>query len=1128
MAEKQKKTKEPKGPSIKRNKGNYVCTWKIGDADYGDGQTMQYRTKGPNKWSAWHNVSGVGKTTTQKTIKLPISDYWPEPKKPHLEAVAFRVRGNRKSYTTGTGKKKKIHNPTVSEWAKDSFDVKKPNRPGPITVTPSDTLSNQCTFGWKTTVSDTSTAVFNDVQYQSMLVKASTVTDGSKLTWSSSKPGWLAGSKGAESSLTVSEDTSRLADGSWTRWIRVRSRGPAGASAWRYGKHVYALPYRAKITSVKAKTVAAGGYLCTVKWESSSPASHPIDSTTIQYAFATPDAGLTCPDSASWTDAKTTTDTAGADGASFSIDSVVGYDQCLFVRVNNIHDKDVTYGLPKMADVGPLTAPENLSITNTDAETHRATVNCDNQSAVLDSFLVVLYRDKTNPTGFPIGIIPHGSSSITVQCPVWTGSPSFSVYAAVGSYRATTRADGVTSYAVTAKMKSSKLSAGGSVPAAPTNVSVAATDVPGTIQVTFDWAWATADAAELSWADHEDAWESTDEPETYEIHNTHASRWNISGLDTGITWYVRVRLKSGDGDNATYGAYSDTQTIDLTSAPAIPVMELSASVITQEGSVTASWAYVSTDGTPQAGANVVDIADPTSTATYVLTTDTHVKTYKTYYAKSGDNYNQVNLGEYVASSDTAVVDGKIYYTRTGSGTAASPYVYTRVLEPTGNPSTSGYFEFSGDYISPAGYYEVNYRVIASTETAQSVTINALTAGWETGETHYLAVSVVSASGKESQGYSDPVTVNVAVPLVATITQTSLVEQTVTEDEDTWTINALTAMPLTLTVTGALTGGTTTVIIERATNYHLVRPDETDYNGFAEETICIMEQTGEAEMTITQDDLIGPLDDGASYRIIATVQDGLQSAQAEPLEFEVHWTHQAVMPEADVIVDEENLVAFLTPIAPEGWAQGDTCDLYRLSVDRPVLIYPNATFGEKYVDPFPTIGEHGGHRFVYRTINGDFITADNHLAILDIDEDEGDRLDSEFNVIDFGQNRVEFRYNVDLSSSWKKDFQETKYLGGSIQGDWNPGVSRTGSVSTAVVASQDQDVIESMRRLAVWPGICHVRTKDGSSYAADVQVSESRKHDNGQRIVSFSLSITRVDPEDYDGLTYAEWMETQEG
>lgn len=1122
-----KKTTEPKGLTIKRNKGNYVASWKIGDKDYGDGQSFQYATKSGTKWSKWHSVT-IGKTTTQKTVNLPIADYWPEPQKPYLKAVAIRVKGNRKSYTTGTGKKKKTINPTASDWTKEIYNLSAPNQPGSITVTPSDALSNQCTFSWETSTSDSAKAVFNDVQYQSMLVKASNVTDGSKLTWSSSKTGYMAGTKGANSSLTISEDTSRLASDSWTRWIRIRSRGPAGASAWRYGKHVYALPYQAKITSASAKTVAAGGYLCTVRWESAAPASHPIDSTTIQYAFATPDAGLACPDSASWTDAKTTTDTAGADGASFSIDSVVGYDQCLFVRVNNTHDKDITYGLPKLVDVGPLTAPENLSITNPDAETHRATVNADNQSAVLDSFLVVLYCDASNPSGFPVGIIPHGSSSVTVQCPAWTGSPSFAVYAAVGSYTPTTRADGVTSYAVTARMKSAKLSVGGAVPAAPTNVNVVATDIAGTIQVTFDWAWETADAAELSWADHSDAWESTDEPETYEIHNTHASRWNISGLETGTTWYVRVRLKSGDGDNATYGAYSDIYPIDLTSAPAIPVMELSASVITQDGDVTASWVYVSTDGTPQAGANIVDIADPTSSAEYVLTTDTHVKANKTYYAKDGNNYNQVNLGEYTASADTSVVDGKIYYTRTGAGTDADPYVYTRVLSPTGNPSTLGYYEFTGDYTSPAGYYVKNYNIIASTETTQSVTINAVTAGWETGETHYLAVTVVSASGKASQGYSDPVTVDVAEPLVCTIAQTSLVEQTITVDEDTRTINALTVMPLTITVTGALAGGNTTVIIERAENYHLTRPDETDYNGFAGETICVMEQTGEAEMTITQDDLIGPLDDEASYRIIATVQDGLGQSSQATIDFEVHWSHQAVMPEADVIIDDENLVAFLTPIAPDGWAQGDTCDIYRLSVDRPVLIYPNAVFGEKYVDPFPTIGEHGGHRFVYRTINGDFITADNHLAILDMDEDEGDRLDSALNVIDFGQNRVTFQYNVDLSASWKKDFQETKYLGGSVQGDWNPGVSRTGSVSTCVVASQDQAVIEAMRRLAVWPGICHVRTKDGSSYAADVQVSESRKHDKGQRIVDFSLSITRVDPEDYDGLTYAEWMETQEG
>ena len=49
-----------------------------------------------------------------------------------------------------------------------------------------------------------------------------------------------------------------------------------------------------------------------------------------------------------------------------------------------------------------------------------------------------------------------------------------------------------------------------------------------------------------------------------------------------------------------------------------------------------------------------------------------------------------------------------------------------------------------------------------------------------------------------------------------------------------------------------------------------RPDETDFNGFEGETIYIFSQTGEAPVQINKEDLIGTLDDGASYRLIATV------------------------------------------------------------------------------------------------------------------------------------------------------------------------------------------------------------------------------------------------------------------
>lgn len=49
---------------------------------------------------------------------------------------------------------------------------------------------------------------------------------------------------------------------------------------------------------------------------------------------------------------------------------------------------------------------------------------------------------------------------------------------------------------------------------------------------------------------------------------------------------------------------------------------------------------------------------------------------------------------YDASADTEVKAGKVYYTRSGS---AGHYTYTKVASPTGNPSTSSYYERTLEY-----------------------------------------------------------------------------------------------------------------------------------------------------------------------------------------------------------------------------------------------------------------------------------------------------------------------------------------------------------------------------------------------------------------------------------------------
>lgn len=1180
-----KKSKKPGSLSIKRSGATFNVSWT------GSYESQNYK----NKWNGekkWGKVSSPNKSTKKASHKVSYGNYYPATNR-YLKSLEVAVRGKEKKVAATT--KKKGTKYKWSNWATAPFALYAPNAPS-VSFELSDSKQYKGTFKWSVSKSDTDQKPFYDTEWQSILIKDSNESNGEKIAFSNatdgSRMGYASGIGNTSGEILFQENSGLFKNNnSWTRWFRVRSRGCAGASGWRYAKHVYALPYKARDVKGVAKYTDEGGTGVSATWRQSMPNSHPIDNVAIEWAMAEPvGSSLKIPSGASWkagaqqgareTDAENEND---VNATFFTLDDTLDDDQILYVRVNNEYDKKDEYGttygdaspiLVNDSFYGYLKAPSGLSLSNINEQTHRVTVTAKNNSGVSDAFLVVLFKTAEQPDQPYIVGIMDDEESITVQAPDWSNNTaySFGVYAAVGIYTELEREDGVGSYEVDAKMISkSTIWKGGTVPVAPKNVSVTATEISGTIRAAWDWSWKDADTAELSWADHSDAWESTDEPSNYEVGNTNAAQWNISGLETGKKWYVRVRLKRTTGDTETTGPWSDIVEIDLASAPVTPSLVLSDSVITVDGEVTASWGYSTTDGTAQAQAEIT---------TAVI------------------NANGIRYGQYTLTQDEEVVSGKEYYQLTDG-----------VYVPVSNPS------------STSGLYEIVDNIIARVETAQHVTLNAQELGWVAGNTYNLCVRVISASGKTSDNWSNPVSVIVADPLVAKITQTSLVPMSIlnpdglTEDvimvdtlpsevlsfdvsadmfvgagmtygdytlaytrtEETvddvpvetrsWTltgvegtlsenevmalgiaveyadgtnsasvsfkleskvatteINALRAMPFTATATGAGAGCTTAYAIERVGSFHAAKPDESDVNGQDGETVALVNGIGEQQVTINVEDLIGSLDDEGKYRLVVTVQDGLGQSAQDSVEFEVHWAHQAIIPDADYEIDDENMVAYITPIAPEGMETGDVADIYRLSTDKPELITPSAAWGTKYVDPYPAIGENGGYRVVFRTANGDFVTEDKENAWVDLD---AEILDTEYNLIDFDGNTIQLYYNVDYSSSWEKDFTETRYLGGSVHGDWNAVVGRSGSISTVMLPLTDMDTIEMMRRLAVHTGICHVRTRDGSSYAADIQVSEDRSHEDREMVASFSMSITRVDPEEYDGMTYEEWLAMQE-
>ena len=1354
--------------SISRNGNTLTLSWKIADKDYGEGQQVQWavlRRSGKKfvRVSSWNTVKNVGTTTTKVSIGIPTGDLYPTDKKGYGGAIRFRVKGHRKNYTKKEKDKKgHTHNKTVdpkwSDWSRKNFVFSAPSAPT-LTQALSGSQSNVTTFTWNATKNDSNGQQWVNVEWQSILVKDCGTAKSSDVAgkFKADATGWLTGTSTLTShGQEITESTSVSSSGSWARWFRIRARGIAGPSAWVYARHVYAKPDKTKVEGSPVVTDnGSGGYQVQVTWSGDTTVKNPVDITNVQYLIATPAANMACPteDAGSWTDADAIRDTKGNDKVSFGIDRQLGPDQALWVRVNTTHDRRVTLGTPKLAKVGHLTDAAITRVQTNDSN-HKATITATNGSAVPDSFLAIYYINADNPSDtFVVGIIPHGSTEVTVQCPDWSGQSAvaFGAKAIVGSYAQASRADGADCYTVTSSMESKNMALkGGAVPTPPTGVNVSATSVPGTVRVTWDWSWSDATAAELSWSDHADAWESTDAPDTYEISTLRQGAWNISGLETGVTWYIRVRLKSGDGDNATYGPYSAIESIDLSSAPSIPTLYLSDGVITEDGEVTASWAYTTTDGTAQSYAEIceatvtgggITYSEPiarTQTAQHITIRPsdpdvnwtagtTHLLCVRVVSAsgRQSDEWSapvSVMVAEplSVAVTDTSLVwDTVMENVREYSGSmvhfeadnvapevASLKVSITPKQSGTGTPSPDNVRAISGwesvsvnvtgvnvwdeewenGYITASGamgsnstsirsknfasckpntqyhcnnpalinicWYDssqtfisrvdANGRNITSPSNAHYFKVSAYgygatynndiavtypstftdyepytstnktvnlgrtvyggtldvvsgvltvdragvdmgTLSWvnyKSGGFRALLAGAIGSTGAiddpalvtsmyRTYGYNATLTNGMAsiaggslycvnsdyttdatefkngmsgqiavyrlqnpatYQLTPTEVKTLLGENNVWADAGAVDVTVadsiregyvLTEMPLTATATGAGEGGQTTYSIVRDGSYYLDRPDEDTFNGHDGETVALTSVAGEGEAVINPTDLIGPLDDGTHYNLIATISDGIGQSAETVVPFEVRWAHQALIPTATAVTDTDALITKITPVAPAGTEVGDYCDIYRLSADKPELIVTGAQFGTTYVDPFPAIGDMGGHRVVFRTANGDYITEDNELAWVDLGFDDGDNLDINYSLIDFNGVQIPIRYNMDFDNTWSKDFQETQYLGGSVQGDWNPAVSRTGGLN-AVCETDDYDVIRAVRRLADYPGICHVRTVDGSSYKADVQVKDSYSYSNAGKIASFSLSITRVDAEYLDGMTLEQW------
>lgn len=980
-------TAKPSGLSISRSGGAFTCSWKICDEDYAAGQELLYSVNnGPQQ------VVGLDPTATSITLNIGTA----------LTVFTFWVRGRRKAYSTKvTGKKKITTTNYIPEWSEYEGCSWQATVPAAPSLSYSKGSSNSGVFSWSFSPKDNGTDIFNNITLQTCVSTNTANPPGS---------GWSTSSVGASGNVTYTET---LSGRNVIRWVRVRSNGPAGSSGWTYSHHAYGNPAVPKLTGASA-SISGSATRVTASWKLAYNILNSVDTVTLQYAIAVPTAVSLPAPASGWSDGIRVTGKNGSDKVVANISDSVGTDECMWVRLKATHDDFSVYSGALLVYKGYLATPGINATPN--ISTGKIAVEITENTRCDVAGTVIFYRSKLKPgLDQVVAALGRGETSCTVDVPEIMDSSV--QYSTVGAYAFVGKYSGLS---VSALMKSSAALDTDILARPPAWLTLEGGSQDDSVRIGWDWTWKAATSAELSWADHDDAWESTDGPSNYIIDDETIQSWVIAKLGVGKRWYFRVRLLQKDDEDEITGPWSETYDYDLSSIPDRPALILSKSVINASGSVTARWAYSSADDTTQ---------------------------------------------EYADICVATIENGEITY---------------------------------GD-------------IVAHVSESQTVEI---TGDWDTGTTYYFCLRVTSTSGRQSE-WSDPVPLFIAPPIQINVSQNSLAE--------VGGLLYLTGMPLSVTIAGAGISGQTIASIVRAEDYHIIRPDGSDFDGFGGEHIVSKSIRGEGTITITVDDLVGYLDDGAKYNLVCTVIDEYGQTASVEIPFVVAWEHQAGKPSATVKMDEYQRIAIITPIAPENVAPGDVCDIYRISADKPELVVKGATFGTAYVDPYPAFGDFCGHRIVTRTANGDYITAENALAWFRADQDIGDVLEETGMIIDVNGEQIELPYNMELQNSWTKDFKRTTYLGGSVQGDWNPAVTRDVSANTILVRGDDIDSQISMRGLAGYAGPAHIRTPDGSSLTCDVQVRESASYKD--MCVSYSLAIKVIDPQQPDGMTYDRWMET---